>query len=202
MTIEFLSVSLIVVATPGTGALYTMTAALSAGVRASLVAALGCTLGIIPHMTAAILGVATLLRTSEIAFRVLEYGGIAYLLYTAWSIVADKGSLTAKPGQADRSAAKIITSAVLVNLLNPKLTLFFFAFLPQFVGLSDPNAVSRMVGLSGIFMLLTLVIFIGYGALAGVVRGRILAHPRVLTWLRRTCAGAFVVLAGLAVKNA
>ena len=195
MSIAFLLTSLIVVATPGTGVLYTMAAGLSRGARASMVAAVGCTLGIVPHMVAAITGLAALLNTSAMAFQTLKYLGVAYLLYMAWSTRKDRGALTVEKATGPRSAAKVIVSGVLVNILNPKLTIFFFAFLPQFVPANEPHALSRMAALSGVFMLLTIVVFIGYGMFAATIRTHVIARPQVLTWMRRVFAGGFVALA-------
>jgi threonine/homoserine/homoserine lactone efflux protein len=194
MSIEFLLTSLIVVATPGTGVLYTIAAGLSRGTRASVVASVGCTLGIIPHMVAAITGVAALLHTSALAFEILKYAGVAYLLYMAWATWRDKGALTAERDTEPRSVAKVIASGVLINILNPKLTIFFFAFLPQFVTAGQPNALLRMVELSAVFMLLTFAVFVAYGAFAAAMRTHVISRPRVLTWLRRTFAAAFVGL--------
>src|SRR3712207_3112310 len=139
MSVEFLLTSLVVVATPGTGVLYTMAAGLSRGARASVVAAVGCTLGIVPHMVAAISGLAALLHTSAVAFQTLKYLGVAYLLYMAWTTFRDKGTLTVEES-APPSATKVVVSGVLINILNPKLTIFFFAFLPQFVPADEPSA--------------------------------------------------------------
>ncbi len=195
MSIEFLLTSLIVVATPGTGVLYTMAAGLSRGARASVIAAVGCTLGIIPHVLAAITGLAALLHTSAMAFQVLKYLGVVYLVYMAWSVMGDKGGLTVEKDTAPRSARKVIVAGVLINILNPKLTIFFFAFLPQFVSTNEPNALLHMTGLSGVFMLLTFIVFVGYGKFAAVVRNQVTSRPGVLTWMRRGFAGAFVALA-------
>lgn len=133
---EFLATSLVVIAAPGTGAVITLSAALAHGRRAAVVAALGCTLGIVPHMLAAITGLAAVLAASSAAFTALRYGGAAYLLYLAWLAVRDGGPLRLEPAGAARSAGQVIREAVLVNALNPKLSLFFLAFLPQFI---DPR---------------------------------------------------------------
>ncbi|MFD5100981.1 LysE family translocator [Streptomyces albidochromogenes] len=194
MTTEFLLTSLIIVATPGTGALYTMAAGLSRGARASAVAAFACTLGIIPHMVAAITGLAALLHTSATAFQILKYLGVAYLLCMAWSTLRDKGALTAEKDTEERPAAKVIASGILINILNPKLTIFFFAFLPQFVSPGEPQAPLRMVELSAVFMLLTFAVFVLYGVFAAAMRRHVLSRPRVLTWIRRVFAGAFAAL--------
>jgi threonine/homoserine/homoserine lactone efflux protein len=191
---EFLLTTLIVVATPGTGVLYTLAAGLSRGARASIVAAVGCTLGIVPHMLAAITGLAALLNASAVAFQTLKYLGVAYLLYMAWSTVRDKGALEVEE-TGPVAARKVIVSGVLINILNPKLTIFFFAFLPQFVSTGDAHATLTMLGLSGVFMAVTLAIFALYGLFAAAVRDHVVSRPQVIAWMRRTFAGAFVALA-------
>lgn len=193
MSLAFLLTSLVVVATPGTGALYTIAAGLSRGARTSLLAAVGCTLGTVPHLAAAITGTAALLRASGVAFEVFKIAGVAYLLYLAWSTWRDSGALTVDAEAAPRSARRIITSAVLINLLNPKLTLFFFAFLPQFVP-GDGGPVVPMLGLSAVFMLMTLVVFAIYGLFAAGVREKVLTRPQVLLRLRQVFAASFVAL--------
>jgi threonine/homoserine/homoserine lactone efflux protein len=197
MSTAFLLTTLVVVATPGTGALYTIAAGLRRGRRASLVAAAGCTLGIVPHMVAAIAGLAALLYTSSVAFATLKYVGVAYLLVLAWRTLRDRSPLTVDETPAQRlSTARVIAQAVLVNLLNPKLTIFFFAFLPQFVDPGQPSTTLRMVSLSGVFMLVTLIVFAGYGLFAAAVRAHVIGRPRVVTWMRRAFAGSYAVLAG------
>ena len=192
MSAEFLLTSLVVVATPGTGVIYTLAAGLTRGARASIVAAAGCTLGIVPHMLAAITGLAALLHTSAVAFGVLKYLGVAYLLYLAWSTLRERGALAVEESGAPASAGRTIAGGVLVNILNPKLTLFFFAFLPQFIGPGE--GVLAMLGLSAVFMLMTLLVFALYGVFAAAVRERVIARPRVLLWMRRAFAGSFLAL--------
>jgi len=199
VSIEFLLTSLIVVVSPGTGVLYTLAAGLSRGSRASVVAAFGCTLGIIPHMAAATMGLAALLHTSALAFQTLKYLGVAYLLYMAWNMLREQGTLKVETETGRRSATRVIVSAILINILNPKLSIFFFAFLPQFVSATEPQPLSRMLELSAVFMLLTFAVFVCYGLFAAAIRNHVISRPRVLTWMRRTFAGAF---AGLGVKLA
>jgi threonine/homoserine/homoserine lactone efflux protein len=194
VSIEFLVTSLIVIVSPGTGVLYTLAAGLSRGSRASVVAAFGCTLGIVPHMAAAILGLAALLHTSALAFHTLKYLGVAYLLYMAWSALRERGALRVEPEVGARSAMQVTVTAILINILNPKLSIFFLAFLPQFVSATEPHPLSRMLVLSGVFMALTFVVFVGYGLFAASIRNHIISRPRVLTWMRRTFAAAFVAL--------
>jgi threonine/homoserine/homoserine lactone efflux protein len=194
VSIDFLITSLIVVVSPGTGVLYTLGAGLSRGSRASVVAAFGCTLGIVPHMAAAIMGLAALLHTSALAFHTLKYLGVAYLLYMAWNALREKGALKVEREVGTRSATQVIVSAILINILNPKLSIFFFAFLPQFVTADEPHALSRMLELSAVFMLLTFAVFVGYGLFAASIRDHVVSRPRVLTWMRRAFAGAFIAL--------
>jgi threonine/homoserine/homoserine lactone efflux protein len=194
MSIDFLVTSLIVAISPGIGVLYTMAAGLSRGVRASVVAALGCTLGIVPHMAAAIMGLAALLHTSALAFQILKYLGVAYLLYMAWSTLKEHGALKVEQDVTPRSATQVIVSAILVNILNPKLSIFFLAFLPQFVSADEASPLPRMLELSAVFMLITFVVFVGYGVFAASIRNHVISRPQVMTWLRRTFAGAFAAL--------
>jgi threonine/homoserine/homoserine lactone efflux protein len=194
MGIDFLITSLIVVVSPGTGVLYTLAADLSRGSRASVVAAFGCTLAIVPHMAAAIMGLAAILHTSALAFQTLKYLGVAYLLYMAWNALREQGALKVEKEFGTRSATQVIVSAILINILNPKLSIFFFAFLPQFVSANEPRPLSRMFELSATFMLLTFAVFVGYGLFAASIRKHVISRPRVLTWMRRTFAGAFVAL--------
>ncbi len=193
MSLEFLITALIVVVSPGTGVLFTLATGLSRGGRASVVAAFGCTLGIVPHMAAAILGLAALLHTSAIAFQTLKYAGVAYLLYMAWMTLKETGALRVER-QPLRSNLQVIVHAILINILNPKLTIFFFAFLPQFVGAHETDALPQMLELSAVFMLLTFVVFVGYGLFAAAIRTHVISRPKVLAWMRRTFAAAFVML--------
>jgi threonine/homoserine/homoserine lactone efflux protein len=194
MTIEFLVTSLIVIVSPGTGVLFTLAAGLSRGSRASVVAAFGCTLGIVPHMAAAVMGLAALLHTSALAFQTLKYLGVAYLLYMAWSALRERGALSVRQEIGGRSALQVTVTAILINILNPKLSIFFLAFLPQFVSADDPHPLSHMLMLSAVFMWLTFVVFVGYGLFAAAIRNHVISRPRVLTWMRRTFAAAFVAL--------
>jgi threonine/homoserine/homoserine lactone efflux protein len=195
MTPEFLLTTLIIVATPGTGAIYTLAAGLSGGARASLVAAFGCTLGILPHMLAAVSGLAVLLHTSMTAFQLLKWMGVAYLLFMAVSMVRERGGLRVDGEPTARSDRQVIVSAILINLLNPKLSIFFFAFLPQFVAAGDANPLALMLKLSLIFMALTFIVFSAYGVFASYLRRHIVSSPVVQRWMRRSFAAAFGALA-------
>lgn len=194
MSVGFLLTSLIVVAAPGTGVLYTVATGLASGWRASVVAASGCTLGILPHMLAAITGLAALLRASATAFDAIKYLGVAYLLWMAWRALKRNGAPVPETNGSECSNARIILSAVLLNLLNPKLPIFFLAFLPQFIAAGAAHPVLDMTKLSLSFMAMTWGIFTCYGIFAASMRRHILSRPHVLAWLHGTFAAAFVAL--------
>jgi len=194
VSLAFLLTSLVIVATPGTGVIYTLAAGLSRGARASVLAAFACTLGIVPHLAAAITGLAALLHTSAVAFQTLKYLGVAYLLYLAWQTWRDKEALVVDEDTTPVSARRVIVTGVLINILNPKLTMFFFAFLPQFVDPAASHPWLPMLELSAVFMAMTFVVFAAYGVFAASVRTHVIARPRIVTWLRRSFAACFVAL--------
>jgi len=194
MSLAFVLTTLMVVASPGTGVVYTLAAGLSRGRRASIVAAFGCTLGIVPHIAAALLGLAALMYTSSIAFQTLKIAGVLYLLFMAWRTWRDHCALRVDARPSARTPRQVIASAILVNLLNPKLSVFFVAFLPQFA-----HSLGSMIELSIAFMVATFVVFVGYGLAASWVRRHVVQRPRVLTWMRRVFAASFV---GLGAKLA
>lgn len=198
MTPEFMITTLVVVATPGAGVLYTVAAGISRGRRASLVAAFACTLGILPHMIAAVTGLAAIMHASALAFSVVKWLGVIYLLYLAWKTFRDKSMLGADDARQspELSTRRVIASGVLVNTLNPKLTIFFFAFLPQFVRPGSDGAVALMIWLSVIFMAVTLVVFSLYGVFAAAVRTEVTSRPRVVSLIRRSFAASYLMLAG------
>ena len=194
MSLAFLLTSLIVVVSPGTGVLYTLAAALTKGSRASIAAAFGCTLGILPHLSAAMLGLAAVLHASALAFAALKWCGVVYLLYMAWQTLREQGALAVDTKVEARSNARLVVRGFLINILNPKLSIFFVAFLPQFISADDNHPLARMLELSAAFMAMTLVVFVLYGLFAASVRDRVISRPKVMRWLRRAFAGGFGVL--------
>jgi threonine/homoserine/homoserine lactone efflux protein len=196
VSIEFLITAFIIVVSPGTGALYTLATGLTRGFRMSVVASFGCTLGIVPHLAAAIAGLAAILHTSAAAFESFKWAGVAYLLHLAWQTLRERGTLKidTEGERRDQSAARVTGTAILINFLNPKLSMFFLAFLPQFVPAGSPNSLPRMLELSAVFMIMTFVVFVIYGAFAVAVRDKIISRPKVLAWMRRSFAAAFVGL--------
>ena len=194
MSADFLITTIIVVLLPGTGMLYTLAVGLGQGWRASVAAAAGCTLGIVPAALASIVGLAAIFHTSALAYQLVRVAGVAYLLYMAWQIVREGGMLSVQP---ERTASGLLTTAVrgtLLNVLNPKLSLFFLAFLPQFVAPGSAGSTRQLIVLALVFMLVTFIGFVLMGAAASLARRHIIDNPRVLRWLRRTFAATFVML--------
>lgn len=197
--IEFLLTSFVVVVVPGTGVIYTVSTGLTQRSRAGVAAAIGCTLGIVPHLVASIVGLSALLHASARVFQVLRYVGAAYLLYVAWRMWRETGRITFG-GNSNRSGAyRIALRGILINLLNPKLTMFFFAFLPLFVSTDSIAPAREMLGLSAVFMGMTFVVFVVYGLLAGAVSRRAGQSPRLVVRVQRSFA---IVLAALAARLA
>ncbi|MBR9765602.1 MAG: LysE family translocator [Rhodobacteraceae bacterium] len=194
MTWSFLVTALIVVLMPGTGVIYTLAISLGQGLRAGLVAAAGCTLGIVPHMAASILGLAALLQASAIAFQILKLAGVAFLLWMAWQTWRESGALSVDRQAPHRHASRLIRDGVALNFLNPKLSVFFLAFLPQFVPADAPEAAWRMTGLALVFMALTFAAFTLYAVFAAFLRDRVLSRPGALAWLRGAFAVSFAAL--------
>ena len=202
MVVTFLLTSFVIVATPGTGALFTLAAGLTRGARASVLAAFACTLGTVPHAVAAVTGLAAVLHASGVAFQVMKYAGVAYLLYMAWATWRDKGALGVADSAGPTSWRGVVYSGITLNLLNPKLTIFFFAFRPQFVPAGSSGGVLEMLVLSGVFMAMTFVVFAGYGLAAAALRDKVLSRPEVMDGIRKVFAATFAVLAGrLAVET-
>jgi len=147
-------------------------------------------------MVAAITGLAAILNASAVAFQAIKWLGVAYLLFLAWQTLRDKTALEVEADRSKVSFWQVIRTAVLINLLNPKLTIFFFAFLPQFVPVGEANGTWHMIGLSLVFMALTFVVFALYGVFAATMRHQVIGRPKVMTWLRRSFAATYMLLAG------
>jgi len=194
ITVEFLITSLIVILIPGTGVVFTVSTGLIQGRKASVFAALGCTAGIVPHLLATVLGLAALMHTSAIAFQVLKYVGVLYLLYLAYATWKDKSAFAVEATTSRSTAIGIIIKAILLNILNPKLTIFFLAFLPQFIKPGVTSPLAELLLLSGVFMAMTFLVFVVYGLLAHLFRRAVIESPRVQSWLRRGFAATFAGL--------
>ncbi|WP_251879767.1 LysE family translocator [Grimontia kaedaensis] len=194
VSLEFLMTSLVVVLIPGTGVLYTVSMGLFLGSRATIWASLGCTVGIVPSMLASITGLAIILHTSALAFQVVKYVGVAYLLYLAWTMWRSSSALSLSEEKEPMSMTGIAVKGCLMNILNPKLTIFFMAFLPQFVPAQVASPTTNMLALGSIFMAMTFVVFLVYGALAASVRDYIINSERLTVALQRVFAGSFAAL--------
>jgi len=194
MTLDFLVTSLIVVLLPGTGVIYTVSTGLSQGGRASALAAVGCTMGIVPYLCASIFGLAALLHTSALAFQGFKIIGVLYLAYLAWAMWRESGAIEFESG-VRAGARQIAIRGFLINILNPKLSIFFLAFLPQFVAVDSVAAINQLLVLSAVFMLMTFIVFVCYGLLADRVRYVIRNSPKVLQGVQRVFAGVFVAMA-------
>lgn len=194
ISLEFLVTSLVVVLIPGTGVVYTVSTGLVQGRRASVFAALGCTAGIVPHLLATVLGLAAVMHTSALAFQVLKYAGVAYLFYVAYATWRDKSAFAVDGSLSRTSAAGLIAKAFLLNILNPKLTIFFLAFLPQFVEPTAGQPLLQLLLLSAVFMAMTFAVFVVYGFIAHSFRTLVIESARVQRWLRYSFAAAFAAL--------
>ena len=194
MSVEFFLTSLVVVLLPGTGVIYTIAIGLGRGFKPSVAAAIGCTFGIVPAATASILGLAAIFHTSAIAFLFVKYLGVIYLFYMAWSIIRDEGLMQVTENRAEKSLFRTALEGTLLNVLNPKLSLFFVAFLPQFVPIEKTGSISYLAYLALIFMLITLVVFLAYGAFAAKARTYVIESPNVLRWIKGSFAGTFAFL--------
>jgi threonine/homoserine/homoserine lactone efflux protein len=199
VSLEFLVTSLIVVLIPGTGVVYTVSTGLIQGRAASVYAALGCTAGIVPHLLATVLGLAAVMHTSALAFQVLKWAGVAYLFYVAYATWRDTSAFAVDGSLSRVSPGGLVAKAFLLNILNPKLTIFFLAFLPQFVDARAPQPLAQLLLLSAIFMAMTFVVFVAYGVVAHAFRRWVIESARVQRWLRCGFAAAF---AGLGARLA
>ncbi|ETX26925.1 LysE family translocator [Roseivivax isoporae] len=203
MTLQFLLTTLVVVIAPGTGVLYTLAVSLGQGRRPGFWAALGCTFGIVPHLAAATLGLAALLHTSALLFLAVKWAGVAYLLWLAWQSLHQGGALAVSEDRASEPGPRIAWRGALINILNPKLPVFFLALLPPFLSGDPATATAEMAALGAVFMGLTLAVFAGYAVMAAAARDRLLASARAMRWLNRSFAGLFAALAGrLALERA
>jgi len=203
LSAQFLLTALVVVLAPGTGVIYTLAIGLGRGRRAALWAALGCTIGIVPHLAAATLGLAAVLHTSALLFNAVKFAGVAYLMWLALQALRSGGALAVTGAPAPEPGHRIARRAALINILNPKLSIFFLALLPPFLSGAPATATAEMLLLGGVFMALTFAVFALYGAFAATARTWILGSERAMAWLNRTFAAIFAALAArLALERA
>ena len=194
VSIEFLLTSLVVVLIPGTGVLFTVATGLFQGKRASVFAAVGCTLGIIPSLLASVFGLAAIFLTSALAFQIVKYVGAAYLLFLAWQMWRSSMPLTVQDEQTDSRLSGLVLKGFLLNILNPKLSIFFLAFLPQFIPVATDSALLSMLTLGGVFMLMTLAVFLVYGFLSSVFSAFIVQSKRASIVMQKAFSASFAAL--------
>ena len=193
MSVEFLLTSLVVVLIPGTGVLYTLSSSIGGGRRRGLFAALGCTLGIVPHMLAAVLGLSGIMQAGSDVFEVLRWAGVCFLVFMGLSMIRDAGRISLDDVNTGVDPmGPVVWRGILLNVLNPKLTLFFFAFLPQFLDAAPGLFYVRLIWLGGVFMLMTLAVFSVYALASAAFRDLVLGAPVVRRWIERTL-GAFLI---------
>jgi len=199
VSLQFLLTALVVVVAPGTGVIYTLAVGLGQGRRAALMAAVGCTFGIVPALLAAVLGLAAIMHTSALLFQVIKFAGVAYLLYLAWQMLRDEGGVAVRAEAQAGTDWAIVRRGALINILNPKLSIFFLALLPPFLSGNPATATAEMLAMGAVFMVLTFVVFVGYGVFAAAARDKVLSSPRMIRWINRGFAAVF---AGLAARLA
>jgi threonine/homoserine/homoserine lactone efflux protein len=203
MSVEFLLTSLVVAAIPGTGVVYTVSSSIGGGWRRGLFAAIGCTLGIVPHILAAMLGLSAIMQAGSVVFEAVRWAGVAYLVFMGVSMIREGGTLQLDD-QDDQhgSMGLVVRRGIVLNLLNPKLAMFFFAFLPQFLNTPPGLLDLRLIGLGGVFMLMTLAVFVVYAYASATVRDRVLGAPVILRWVKRSLGALLIGLAArLAVTD-
>lgn len=203
MSIQFLITAIVVVLAPGTGVIYTLATGLGQGRRAALWAAVGCTFGIVPALGAAVLGVAAVLHASALLFQIVKFAGVAYLLWLAWQALKEGGALAVQSERAAQPGWRVVWRGMLINVLNPKLSIFFLALLPPFLSGNSASVTREMLSMGAVFIVLTFVVFVGYGLFAAQARSLILGNARLMKWVNRSFAAIFAALAGrLALERA
>jgi threonine/homoserine/homoserine lactone efflux protein len=190
----FLAASMAITVAPGPDNLQVLARGISQGRAAGLVAALGFAAGISFHTTLAALGVAALLKSSPIAFEAVKLAGAAYLVWIGIKAIRSKG-LSSAHERPSQPLAVVFRQSVIGNLLNPKVTLFFIVFLPQFVNPHGGQSVMlQMFELGGVFMLQTVVVFSVFGVAAGMIGAYLKRRPKVGVWLDRLAGATFIGL--------
>lgn len=195
----FIIASLVLIVTPGQDMILVMSRSIAQGAAAGVATAAGVSLGLVGHTLLATLGLGAILRTSEWLFLALKLAGAAYLVYLGLQLLRTRDHELAVAAGAPRSLRRLFLDGALSNVSNPKIAVFYFAFLPQFVrpGAAHPTLSVFVLGL--LFAALTFLVKGPVGLAAGVLSGWLRSRPRVLAWLYRS-SGA--VLVGLGLKLA
>ena len=191
MSFDYLLTAFIVCLAPGIGVVYTLSATLGGGFRAGFWASVGCTIATILHMIVAMAGLAAVLHASAVLFQLIKFAGVAYLLWMAWAVLKDRGGLSVRPS-APEAPRRLVWRGILLNILNPKLPLFFMAFIPQFMPAG--SGLPKLFELGAGFTAMTFAVFMGYVLLAATGRQRLLASEAAMSWMRRVFAASFALL--------
>ena len=193
----YIPASLLLIIAPGPDILFVVAQGVSSGKRAGFFTALGLAFGNSVHTLAAALGVSLIFKTSVIAFTVFKFAGALYLFYLAYKAIKHRKELIKMSEQDSRPAHHLIARGFLMNILNPKVALFFLAFLPQFVAKDAGSPFAQIIILGSIFIILVIIVFGAIGLTAGTF-GQFLTRSRkaneALNWL---CAAVFI---GLGIK--
>ena len=190
----FLIASALLAVAPGPDIVYVLTRGITQGRRAGFAAALGFATGVIFHTALAALGIAALIRSSEFAFTVVRYAGAAYLVYLGIRMLVSRSAF--QLGQDDSTIAlwTIYKQSVIGNVLNPKVTLFFLSFLPQFINMHAGRIELQMVLLGVLFMLQTILIFGAVAVFSGAIGDRLRANPSIANRLNLFAGFIFIAL--------
>ncbi len=192
--VYFLGASVLLTLAPGPDNTFVIAQGLSRGRKAAMITALGMCSGISVHTTAASLGISTLLYSSAVAFRLLKYAGAVYLLYLAYKAVQEHSIWLAQNEGTPPRLLSLFRRGFIMNVLNPKVALFFLAFLPQFIGPDGISAPLQMMILGLIFMVQGVIIFCAIGFLSGSVGNVLLKYPAISKYFAWLTAGVFVCL--------
>lgn len=194
--IAFAAASLLLAATPGPDMTLSISRALAQGKKAALFVVLGTGLGIVVHTLLVAFGISALITASPTAFLVLKTGGAAYLLWLAIQAIRYGSSLSVtKVTEAKGTALSNVATGFSVNILNPKVVIFFMTFLPQFVTASDPDVTQKLIFLGVFFILVGSPVNVIVILLADKLAGWLQANPKVLRGIDYTFAGVFSVFA-------
>jgi threonine/homoserine/homoserine lactone efflux protein len=193
----YIVASLALILTPGQDMLYVISRSLAQGRLAGVYSAIGVILGILVHTALAALGVGAILAASEALFLALKLAGAAYLAYLGARLILSRiRAFDARGGAQRLSPASLVWQGILSNVSNPKIVLFFFAFLPQFVDPASANPTRDLVFLGVLYALMGLPVKAGVALAAGSLSERILGKPTALAWVQRA-SGAILIGLGL-----
>jgi len=191
----FLGASMALTLAPGPDNIFVVTTGITRGRRAAIITALGMVSGISVHTLAAAAGISAIFYSSTLAFRTVKFAGAAYLLFLAWKALRERGPLGSPAAQTSRlSGGALYRRGLLMNVLNPKVALFFLAFLPQFTTPAETSLGLQMVWLGALFMLQAAILFTAIGYFSGRLGEFFLGRPRVARGFSWVAASIFASL--------